>query len=120
MNFKIAAQALAAEVQSIRESSGARRCRLPRSIWEKAGALAQVHGVDVVAKAANLSPKPIIGYLEKLGAPKPNFVEVVPGFHQPNRSCRVRLEAPGGRRMEIRFAGVEGSVLNSLLREFLA
>jgi hypothetical protein len=88
--------------------SRARRGPLPAQFWDEAGQLAQVYGINAIARALGLDYYSLKKHRDaaqkRPEATGPAFVEVSVARPSPTAAYVVELERPDGGRMKIQLA----------------
>jgi len=103
------------------------QCRMPEALWDAAVAVARVHGVNPVAKAARLDYYSLKGRLEgkidqgqEIGREGPVFVDLgVVGAPQASEQseCEIELEE-GSKKMSIRFRSTDAETISRVAMTF--
>ena len=110
----------AVEVSSYRANRSHPQAPFPRELWRKLAKLAQLHGVEQVAKVAQVAVGTLRGHVSFLPvAPDPvEFVECFVADRQP-LGVKIGLESRSGDRMSIETSGLGVAELGLLVRDFL-
>lgn len=88
---------------------------MPSNLWKDAARLAQLHGINPVAKTLRLNYHALKRHLQaarglRATAP-PAFVEVSLSPPVPTSGCLVELERPDGAKMKVRVSHHEELVV---------
>lgn len=88
---------------------------MPSELWKDATRLAQLHGINPVAKTLRLDYHALKRHLQAArglrAASPPAFVEVCLSQPLPTSGCFVELERPDGAKMKVRVSRQEELVV---------
>lgn len=84
------------------------RGAMPSDLWEDAARLAQIHGINPIARALRLDYHALKRHMQAAqrleGVSRPAFVEVSLSPPLPASDCVVELERPDGARMRVQLS----------------
>lgn len=91
-----------------------KRGPVPANLWKEAARLAELHGINPVARALRLDYYALKSRLESGrpsgGGAKAAFVEVAVAPPVPSPGCIVEVERPDGARMRLQLSRAEDLV----------
>ena len=105
-----------------REHSGPGRRRIPERLWRLAVRLAAKHGLHLTSRSLGVNYMALKGRAAERGvlplAPKPAFVEVVPGGAPLSSGSLIEFEKPGGAKLRVQLKPGETLDVTALMRSF--